>query len=205
MQPQYNTPHSGNRTHGLSRSRIYGTWFAIKKRCHDPKSRAYAWYGARGIAMCDEWRNDAKAFVDYVSALPHYGEKGYTLDRIDNNGNYEPGNVRWATRHEQALNRRHPHPQYTYKGITQSLTAWSKELDIPIAKLYHRICQLNWPLERAFSDWKRPEYTFNGKTQSLTAWAEEVGISMPRLSHRMTKGKWSLERALTTPVRKKRR
>lgn len=68
--------------------------------------KSFADYGGRGITVCEEWRNDFVAFYNYVSALPHYNDDGYSLDRIENNGNYEPGNVRWATRAVQNNNRR---------------------------------------------------------------------------------------------------
>lgn len=78
----------------------------MKKRCYNPKDEHFKYWGARGIAVCDEWLQSFQAFYDYVSQLPHFGEKGYTLDRINNDGNYEPGNVRWATAKEQIHNRR---------------------------------------------------------------------------------------------------
>ena len=59
-----------------------------------------------GITVCDEWRNSFDAFYNHVSKLPHYGEEGRSIDRIDNDGNYEVGNVRWATRSEQNSNKR---------------------------------------------------------------------------------------------------
>ena len=78
------------------------------RRCHNPKAESYKHYGERGIQVCDEWRGEHgfSNFVKHVIMLEHCGEKGYTLDRIDVNGNYEPGNVRWANSKLQVKNRR---------------------------------------------------------------------------------------------------
>ena len=84
----------------------YRRWRAMKERCNNPNNKAYKNYGARGIKVCDEWNNDFQNYWEYVSKLEHYGEPGYTLDRIDNERGYEPGNVRWATKSEQEKNKR---------------------------------------------------------------------------------------------------
>ena len=76
------------------------------KRCYNPNHPAYSNYGGRGIEVCDEWLNSFKAFRDYVMSLPNAMGSGHTVDRINNNGNYEPGNLRWATWSEQNLNKR---------------------------------------------------------------------------------------------------
>jgi hypothetical protein len=75
----------------------------MKARCHNPRHVKYALYGACGVTVCDEWRSSFVAFLDHVGLRP---AKGYTIDRIDSAGNYEPGNVRWATVAQQNSNRR---------------------------------------------------------------------------------------------------
>jgi hypothetical protein len=96
-------------SHGESRvghwTPEYRTWASIKCRCFNPKQAAWKWYGGRGITMCEKWKNSYLAFLADVGRKP---KPKYTLDRIDNNGNYEPGNVRWTTYHQQMLNKRHP-------------------------------------------------------------------------------------------------
>lgn len=93
-------------THGKSHSKLHYIWISMKMRCFNPKDKGFKNYGGRGITVCDEWKESFESFYNYASKLPHFGEEGYSIDRINNDGNYEPGNVRWATRKEQNLNRR---------------------------------------------------------------------------------------------------
>ena len=94
------------KTHEQSKNPLYGVWQGMKQRCYNSRKNSFKNYGGRGITVYEEWRDDFQAFYDYVSKLEHFGEPGRTLDRINNDGNYEPGNVRWATRKEQNNNKR---------------------------------------------------------------------------------------------------
>ena len=93
-----------NRKHNLSYTRIYNIWSDIKNRTLNPKNRAYQYYGGRGITICDDWKNDFMSFYNWAMSNDYSGE--LSIDRIDNNGNYEPNNCRWTTRTIQQRNQR---------------------------------------------------------------------------------------------------
>lgn len=96
-------------SHGYAaagRHPLYSLWLRINKRCHNPRAHNYQWYGARGISVYEPWRNDAGAFIDWIERNLGPRPEGKSLDRIDNDGNYEPGNLRWATPSEQRRNSR---------------------------------------------------------------------------------------------------
>ncbi len=93
-----------NTTHGKYHTRLHGIWNGMKQRCNNPNNHKYKDYGGRGISVCVEWEDDFGAFYEW-SMSNGYAE-GLSVDRIDNDGNYCPGNCRWATATEQRHNRR---------------------------------------------------------------------------------------------------
>jgi hypothetical protein len=105
----------------------YHVWQVMNQRCHLPSSRGYALYGGRGITVCDRWRHDFAAFIADMGRRPG---PGYSLDRIDNDGHYGPGNVRWATPKEQQRNRGN-NRRLTVNGETLTLAEWSERTGLP--------------------------------------------------------------------------
>ena len=95
-----------NLSHGLTRHLLYGTWTQMLRRCENKRHKQFKDYGGRGIRVCDGW-HDVRLFIADIERDLGPRPDGMTLDRVDNDGNYEPGNVRWATSYEQRANRRH--------------------------------------------------------------------------------------------------
>jgi hypothetical protein len=140
----------GNRTtHGKSKTSEYEIWCSMIKRCHgNPNGRAFKWYGAKGVTVEESWRHNFEQFLADVGPRP---SKEHSLDRYPNPfGNYERGNVRWATRKEQARNKINSR-MITFNGRTQPLADWADETGINQATIRHRIDVYKWTVERALS------------------------------------------------------
>ena len=86
----------------IDRTKEYTAWVSMKQRCYNPNNIIYHRYGGRGIKICERWLNSFEAFYEDVGPAP---SSEHSIDRIDNNGNYEPSNVKWSTQFEQAHNR----------------------------------------------------------------------------------------------------
>jgi hypothetical protein len=133
-----------SKRHGLTNSRAYHIWSSMKRRCIAPTSKHYKWYGARGIRVCDSWLGSFEQFVsDMGLPLPDM-----TLDRIDNNGNYEPGNCRWVKQKSQNRNKRNT-IRIVLGGEEGALAAFAERFGVPYALAYHRH-RRGWSPERLF-------------------------------------------------------
>lgn len=132
-------------THGDTDSRLYRIWNAMKNRCLRESTNAYQWYGNRGISICNEW-------LEYQEFKAWAVENGYsdklTIDRIDNEGNYEPSNCRWITNKEQQRNKSNSR-FITIDGETKCLSEWAEMHDMDRSTLRYRL-NAGWDKDRLF-------------------------------------------------------
>ena len=126
-----------------STTRLYGIWKAIRQRCLNPNNKHFDRYGGRGIKVCDRWRNSFETFREDVSPRP----EGYWLERIDNDGHYEPSNCRWATPKEQGNNRWN-NRLHTRKGETLTISQWAARAGLRAGLVYARVHE-GWHIDTA--------------------------------------------------------
>jgi hypothetical protein len=132
---------------GRAKTKLYKLWSQMKGRCHTPTDAAYPGYGGRGIRVCDRWRSSFASFVEDMGPRP----AGTTLDRIDNDGNYEPANCRWATWRQQQRNKRNSRIVEAF-GERKTLVEWSEDhrCQCSLGTLWHRLKSGRTP-ERAIT------------------------------------------------------
>lgn len=138
--------------HGESKTRLYRIWAGMKCRTCNNKSPIFSYYGGRGIRVCNEWESSYKNFSEWAKDNGYNDE--LTLDRIDNNGNYEPKNCRWITKEEQANNRRSNH-LLTHAGETHTIKEWSVITGINYGTLRNRARKYGDDTERIFASERR--------------------------------------------------
>lgn len=131
--------------HGMRNTRLYNIWNHMRQRCLNPNHKRYADYGGRGITICEEWRNDFQAFYDW--AMKNGYQDNLTIDREDNDGNYEPSNCRWSNDKEQSNNRRNNH-YVSCKGMELTIAQWSEKTGINQTTIQARLDK-GWTPERA--------------------------------------------------------
>jgi hypothetical protein len=129
-------------THRAKGTATHNTWCAMKQRCSDPHHPQFEHYGARGIKVCERW---ATSFTNFLADM---GERppGLSIERNNNDGDYEPGNCRWATNSEQSRNRR-SNINVERNGVTKCVKDWCEELGIPVDRVYGRVRRGETPSE----------------------------------------------------------
>lgn len=142
---------AANRVHGAAsrrdgRSREYQSWAKMIQRCTNPNDPNFEKYGGRGISVCERWM----AFENFILDMG-VAPEGLTIDRKDNNGNYEPANCHWVDRRAQANNRR-SNRLISHNGVTQTLSQWARERGIKVSTLGMRLNQYKWPVAKALGE-----------------------------------------------------
>lgn len=136
--------------HGASRTLTYGKWKRMIARCSRPAHQDYPYYGGRGVTVCERWKSFANFLAD-MGECP----RGLTLERIDNDGNYAPGNCRWATRKDQGRNTRRKR-LIEFAGIIAPTWEWAEILGIKSSTIRYRLDRAGWSIGRALTQEARP-------------------------------------------------
>lgn len=133
------------RTHGLKHTREFSIWCDIRKRCYNENSKGYLFYGARGIKMCPEWKSSFLEFYKWAQ-LNGY-DKTLSIERMDNNGDYEPRNCKWATRAEQSRNKRST-IYVEIMGVKKPLIEWCEIFGVNYKNSYEKVRRIKLKTER---------------------------------------------------------
>lgn len=141
-----------NQTHGLTKNRFYKRWNDMIRRCYNTNEPAYKHYGARGISVCHEWRDTPNAFIKWCEKTYPAGN-GWSIDRIDVNGDYSPENCRWATQKEQMHNIRN-NRNVIVNGVKKCVTDWCAELGVSTGTVYEKV-RKGMSFEEAILDSKK--------------------------------------------------
>jgi hypothetical protein len=165
---------------------LYTTWVMMRQRCENPNAVGYKNYGARGIKVCDRWQD----FTLFVSDMGMRPSDNHSIDRYpDKNGNYEPGNCRWASAKEQQRNLR-SNRIIEYNGKKLSVCEWSEETGLSYWLINRRLI-LGWAPERIFNEAIRDKeryFEHDGKRLTLKQWSETLGVGTATLNTRIYKG-----------------
>lgn len=187
----------GNARRDRLREPERGCWQQMVNRCTHPVHVGYPNYGGRGIKVCDRW---LESFENFLADMGPRPSLRHTVDRIDVNGNYEPGNCRWATPKEQGRNRRDNRIISAF-GREQCMAAWAEERGLPVRLIRDRIDKLGWGAETALSEPARHQdrgLEINGVVKSVAQWARESGLQYATVINRLWKG-WPAEMAVFSP------
>lgn len=203
VRPSPNRPLPGiqglPKRHGLRNSPEYGVWVNMLARCFNKKHRSFCYYGGRGICVCPRWQESFDAFVLDMGRRP---SPAHSLDRVDNDGNYEPGNTRWATRSQQQRNRR-SRPIVEFRGERLTIAEWSERFGIRNRTLIGRFAN-GWSAERALLT---PVAANARKPGAKLAPGDVIEIyraTLRREPHRTIAARYGVDPSLVSQIRRKK-
>lgn len=169
----------------------YRIFFGMRGRCNNPSDKAYHNYGGRGIKVCARW----ESFDNFLEDMGPRPSKKHSIDRIDNDGNYEPENCRWATSKEQSRNRRKT-IYITIADVTMPGIEWCERFGISYVAFFERY-RSGWPdHECVYGKPSANVFTYKGKTQTVQEWAIEYGVKERTMTTRWRDWKWTPEECL---------
>jgi len=176
----------------------YSVWMSLRARCNNPKNPGYSRYGGRGIRVDPTWEGRG-GFIAFIGDVGRRPTPNHTIERTDNDGNYEPGNCCWDTRKSQARNRRNS-KRITINGRSATIAEWAEENNIDYDTIWSRLKRGVAP-QQAIDRAQLPNpnytaYTINNETKTLSEWARVYNIPRNTIRNRMQRNKMSLEDAL---------
>lgn len=180
--------------HGKHGTPGYATWTAMRQRCGNPYCEDFSRYGARGISVCEKWSE----FANFISDMGPPPSSRYSLDRIDNDGNYEPSNCRWALKITQANNTRR-NRFVEWCGVRKTISQWSVATGISKKAISNMAKRGGDTLGKLMNRWHSlmkendPFFSYGGESLTITQWASRLGVKMPTLSKRLRQYGWTIE------------
>ena len=193
-------------THGLTNHKHFKRWSHIMDRCYNERTKSYKDYGGRGISVCDAWHD----VTTFINDLPDGYQPGMQIDRIDNNGNYEPGNVKWSTRKQQCANKR-SNRYFELNGETKIMAEWAADIGVKHSVISDRIAS-GWPIDKALTvrpgEWttrtrkpkpeKRPLKTveWQGVNYTVAELSETTGVSKELLRKQLFERNWPIDKVM---------
>lgn len=163
------------------------------RRCYDPSHKSYENYGGRGIKICDAWLNSFETFSTDIGERP---SARHSIDRVDNDGDYEPGNCKWSTPREQANNRRSTVYVNAF-GECKPLSVFLEDYKIAPSTFFNRVSVLGWDVETALITEPQGYVMIDGEMERVHEWCKTFGISTNTYKNRVALG-WGRVEALTT-------
>lgn len=187
----------------MTKSPEYAAWEHMKARCENPSDSRFHCYGARGIKVCERWRGE-NGFQNFIADMGLKPGRGYSIDRINNDGDYEPSNCKWSTDNEQANNKSN-NIYISYQGETKTLKEWSRELGLDYKNLWERMKYYGWSFEKTIKTKKRETVSrlveYNGATKTLAQWCHELHLTYATIKSRLDNG-WPVQKAFEQPIRR---
>lgn len=190
-------------THGETGTPTYVAWQNMMGRCFRRGNKSYKHYGGKGVTVCQEWRGRG-GYQRFLAAIGHRPSPKHTVDRIDPSGNYEPGNVRWATRAVQGANKRNT-IRVKYRGKLVTLADLAREYGMYHGMLHYRIVEQKMSVAEALKKRHmkpRAKVEYDGKLLTIGELSRLTKVSHALLYNRIVLKNWPVKTAVAKPSRK---